>query len=87
MMFWYNDGVNGWGSVVMIASMVLFWALLIVGVVYLVRSTRTGGQQPAVRATTEQVLAERFAHGDIDESEYRSRLAVLRDQDRSISNT
>jgi len=30
------------------------------------------------RSTPEQVLAERFARGEIDEGEYRQRLATLR---------
>ena len=34
--------------------------------------------QPGVRA--EDVLAERFARGEIDEAEYRARLDVLRQQ-------
>jgi uncharacterized membrane protein len=33
-------------------------------------------------ATPEQVLAARFARGEIDETEYRARLAVLRDHAR-----
>jgi putative membrane protein len=37
------------------------------------------GSASAVRATgPEQILAERFARGEIDEGEYRARLAVLR---------
>ena len=33
---------------------------------------------PASPGTPEQLLAERFARGEIDEEEYRHRLAVLR---------
>jgi putative membrane protein len=33
---------------------------------------------PFAAASAEQILAERFAHGQIDENEYRARLAVLR---------
>jgi putative membrane protein len=75
MMFWYGSGMSGWGYVLMSVSMILFWALVIAGVVALVRylgrsSQRThasGGSRPA----PERVLAERFARGDIDEEEYR----------------
>lgn len=66
--------------------------LLIVGLVFaLVRRRRFGaygppwapgygpGAGPAARGrSAEQVLAERFAKGDIDETEYRARLEVLR---------
>ena len=31
-----------------------------------------------MRQPQEQVLAERFAHGEIDEEEYRRRLEILR---------
>jgi putative membrane protein len=82
MMFWYGNGVSGWGYAFMSVSMVLFWGLVILGVVALVRYL---GRTPqgtegvgAQRLTPEQVLAERFARGEIDEREYESRLAILR---------
>lgn len=38
-----------------------------------------GAGAPGARArSAEQVLADRFAQGDIDETEYRARLEVLR---------
>ncbi|KQS64298.1 SHOCT domain-containing protein [Modestobacter sp. Leaf380] len=79
MMFSYNNGMNGWGMTLMVVAMVIFWSIVVAGVVFLVRSTRTTAQ-PAAPATYEHVLAARFAHGDIDETEYRNRLAVLRGQ-------
>lgn len=48
------------------------------------RATQLPGGPPPWRsggsgtASAEQILAERFAHGQIDENEYRARLAVLR---------
>ena len=33
---------------------------------------------PAQSRTAEQILADRFAKGDVDETEYRARLEVLR---------
>ena len=36
-MFWYGGGMSGWGYALMTISMVLFWALVIFGVVALVR--------------------------------------------------
>jgi putative membrane protein len=35
MMWWYGPGMNGWGYGLMTLSMVLFWALVIFGVVAL----------------------------------------------------
>lgn len=77
-MWWYGDGMNGWGYALMTISMVVFWALVIYGVVllarYLGRSDRPAGGRP----TPEDLLAERFARGEIDEPEYRQRLDSLR---------
>jgi putative membrane protein len=70
-------------------GMVLFWALLIAGIVALIAYT-TGNRQdrqippePTSTASPEQVLAARFARGEINETEYRDRLAVLRDHAHS----
>ncbi|MEW5810019.1 MAG: SHOCT domain-containing protein [Actinomycetota bacterium] len=84
MMFWPDHDMSGWGYTAMAIVMVLFWLLVIAAIVALVRSG-TGGTQnrPARQAppfveSPEQVLAARFARGDIDEAEYQQRLAVLR---------
>ncbi len=78
-MYWGN-GMGGWGMVLMSVSGLLFWGLIIAGVVWLVRSTGRGGQ-PGTAAgqapTPQQVLADRFARGEIDEDEYTRRLQVL----------
>ena len=56
----------------------LLWIALIVTLVLLFR--RSMRRRPFVQAAAagEQALATRYANGDIDETEYRSRLAVLR---------
>ncbi|BAD60555.1 MULTISPECIES: SHOCT domain-containing protein [Nocardia] len=82
MMFWYGDGMSGWGYGLMTVGMVLFWALVIVGVIltvrYLAQPSAPVGGAPIVRPSAEQVLAERFARGEIDADEYHQRLATLR---------
>ena len=64
---------------------------MILGIVVLVRylagSSQSAGGAGMARATAEQVLAERFARGEIDEQEYQSRLAVLRGKQQSTSGT
>ncbi len=74
--------MSGWGYALMTVSMVLFWALIILGVIalvrYLARGDRSGDQAAAPRATPEQVLAERFARGEIDEQDYLRRRDQLR---------
>lgn len=79
MMFW-NGGLGAWGWVAMATGMVLFWTLVVVGIVWLVRSTGGSGYREAATADPQQLLASRFARGEIDEREYRERLAVLRGQ-------
>jgi putative membrane protein len=81
MMNWYGNGMNGWGYGLMGVSMLLFWVLVIAGVVVLVRYLGGHGQRasnvPPAQRTPEQILAERFARGDINEDEYTRRLQVL----------
>ncbi|MFF3906381.1 SHOCT domain-containing protein [Streptomyces sp. NPDC001848] len=86
---WY--GGWGWGGwLLMTLIMILFWGLLIAGVMalthYLTGSRR--GHQPGPRPSeesgwgsrrAEDLLAERFARGEIDEDEYKRRLTVLRE--------
>lgn len=89
MMWGYGTGMSPWGFALMSVSNVLFWGLVIVGVILLVRyvgrSDRPEGGQSNGRATPEQVLAERFAAGEIDEEEYRHRLDVLRGRHRPLA--
>ncbi|MFD5277668.1 SHOCT domain-containing protein [Pseudarthrobacter sp. NPDC058362] len=70
-----------WGYIMMSISMLIFWGAIIAGVVLLARSLRAPGHQhyqaPPSRSA-EDLLAERFARGEIDEAEYQNRLAVLR---------
>ncbi|MEV4624623.1 SHOCT domain-containing protein [Asanoa sp. NPDC049573] len=81
MMYWGN-GMNGWGTLLMVVSNVLFWSLIIGAIVlvarYLAHDRRAAGPTSRER-TPQQVLADRFAHGDIDEEEYARRLRVLDD--------
>jgi putative membrane protein len=65
----------------------LFW-FLVIALLFAIfgrrwrRAAAEGGYGPAGRLTparqAEATLAERFAKGDIDETEYRARLEVIR---------
>lgn len=74
MMYWGYG--SGWGYLVMAVSMVLFWGLVIGGIVWAVRAT-TGPRASGAGPDPRTILAERFARGDIDETEYRGRLNAL----------
>ncbi|MFD4510327.1 SHOCT domain-containing protein [Streptomyces sp. NPDC058457] len=89
MMYWYGHGMSGWAWFWMTAGNLLFWAALITAVVLLFRAvlrpgTHVGGhpgwsaQPPSGSPGAEQILAERYARGEIDEEEYRRRLDILR---------
>jgi putative membrane protein len=77
MMWQYGNGTGGWGFGLMTVGNLLVWALILVGVIALLRHLNRGGQAES-RPTAEDLLAERFARGDITEQEYRERLDVLR---------
>ena len=75
----------GWGGWLAMCTMVLFWAALITAVVVAIRylsQSQPRGRTPTPaltegRTDAENVLAGRFARGEIDEDEYRRRVAVL----------
>ena len=82
MMWWYGDGGLGWGGwLVMSLSMLVFWGLLIWGVVTLVRwSARSSstGTDRTMPETPEQILARRLASGEISSGQYQEALDTLR---------
>jgi putative membrane protein len=80
-------GWDGWswgGWIVMVVAMTLFWAFVITGVVLAIRYV-VGGSGHANRRQTsgagraEEVLAERFARGELDEDEFRRRMTAIRE--------
>jgi putative membrane protein len=84
MMNWYGNGtMDGWSWTVTAIGMILFCGLLIAAGIALHRHFSGGAQPqtPPVAQTPEQILAERYARGEIDENEYTIRLATVRDRD------
>ena len=74
MMDWNDhDGGNGWGWVVLVLVVVLLVAVTVL----LVRHF-SDGRRGTGRRDAEDLLAERFARGEIDEDEYRRRRDALR---------
>ena len=78
-MHWYGD-LGGWGYLMMALNMVLFWGLVITGIVLLARYLGAGRRGDYARGGgyADRILAERFARGEIDEDEYHRRLQALR---------
>ncbi|PRC52201.1 hypothetical protein C6A85_60120, partial [Mycobacterium sp. ITM-2017-0098] len=80
MMFWNDYDMSGWGYAGMAIGMIVFWMLIVVGIIGLIRLSsgafRTGASASpgTVGHAAEEILAARFARGEIDEIEYHRRL-------------
>ena len=80
----YGYGGDSWGMtgwIAMAVLMVLFWGGVVTVIVILLRRPRTGQGTPDMRPShdeAERILHERFARGEIDETEYLARRAALR---------
>lgn len=83
MMWWDSDsgyGMGWAGWVLMALAMIVFWGLVIVGLLALFRPRRSDrGELRGSNA--QQLLDERYARGEIDDDEYHSRRIAL---DRSV---
>jgi putative membrane protein len=84
-MMMYGNNTWGWiGWILMSFGMVAFWAVVITAIVLAVRwlIDQRGNTSASVtgQSRAEDLLAERFARGEIDDNEYRKRLALLREQ-------
>ena len=87
-MMWWDHG--GWGAgewLAMSLMMLVFWAALIALVLWLVRSFRTDQRSDttAPTARADEVLAERFARGEIDEDEFTRRRELLHTSGKNTS--
>jgi putative membrane protein len=82
-MYWNHHDMSGWDWIAMSISTVLLWTLLIALAVLIYRAlNRTSdSMRSTTAASPEQLLADRFARGEIDEEEFRNRMAVLRAED------
>lgn len=81
MWYWSGYGPSFWEWLVMAIPMALIWAALAWGVLTFLRSPRfRASRVSADRSAPEEILARRFAAGEIDEAELDRRLAVLHDR-------
>lgn len=77
MMGWHGGwGWGGWFAIGLM--MLLFWGLIIAGVITLLRFWRSGQLDAGGgRGDALRLLDERFARGEIDEEDYRKRRDLL----------
>lgn len=70
MMWGYGWGGMGWG-------MLLFWGLLLAGVIVLARwftgNTGPGTPPPPEKQSALDILSQRYARGEIDRAEYEQK--------------
>jgi putative membrane protein len=74
MMDWHDH--HGWGDGWGWAVMIVLLVLIVAVTVLLVRHFGDGGRGRT--SSAEDVLADRFARGEIDEEEFRKRRDALR---------
>ncbi len=77
---WHGGGSGWW--ILMAVLTVVFWAVVITVVVLAIRYVATDrgrSAAPTSAPPAEDLLAERYARGEVDDDEYRRRLALLRE--------
>jgi putative membrane protein len=78
MMHWGNFGGMGFGGFGLgWIFMVVFWVLVIVGIVYLVKYIVSGDRAEIRRETAEDILRKRYASGEISKNEFDEKMKVL----------
>jgi putative membrane protein len=92
MMHNWDGGWGAGGWLLMGFGMLLFWALVVIGVVWLVRYTAAGQRTRSDRSSergevldkrfgpppnARDILDERYARGEINDDEYRARRDTL----------
>ncbi len=81
MMYGYDSGMSGWGYVLMTVAVLLVAGLAAMGALVLIRSgaaARRSAPDPARQTEAQRILEQRFAAGEVDQDEFRSRMDVLR---------
>ena len=68
-------GFGGWGMGFGLVFMLLFWLLVILGILALIRWLQSSSSRdPAAHGKTAlEIVQERYARGDIDKEEYEQK--------------
>jgi len=73
-----NGGGHWWAWLIGAVVLVILVGLVVFAVVRMTTSSGTSATNAPERRSAEDLLAERFARGEIDEDEYRRRRDALR---------
>ena len=77
MMHWGNDFGIGFGGGWIF--MILFWVLIIFGILYLVKALLGGGPSEKIKSeSAQEVLEKRFARGEMSKEEFEDAIEVLK---------
>ena len=76
MMHWGNFGGMGYGGFGWI-FMVLFWALLILGIVYLLKQIFSDKKVTSRTESADEILKKRYAAGEVTKDEFEEKLAAI----------
>ncbi len=68
-------GAFGWGPGFGLVFMILFWVLIIIGIIAMVKWLMgiSGGAGTASPKTARQIIEERYARGEIDREEFEQK--------------
>ncbi len=68
------DGLTGWGMGFGVVFMLLFWLLVILGILALIRWLQSSAPDRSARDKTPlEIVQERYARGQIDKDEYEQK--------------
>jgi putative membrane protein len=76
---WGDYGMGGYGLGWLF--MIVFWAVVILGVIYLVKMLAGGSGKSSPQETAEDILRKRFARGELSKAEFEEALKVLKQHD------
>lgn len=79
-MYWDDHASNGWMYVLMTGWFTILAVVVVLAVVAVIRFQNRSAPDRhyvAPMSSARQTLAQRFARGELDEDEFRRRLAVL----------
>lgn len=81
---YYGNGYGGgaWGGIGFLFT-VIFWILIIWGVVVLIRMYGSGGRHHHRRDDALSILRERYVRGEINKEEYEEKKRMLDSEDLS----
>ena len=77
-MWWFHDAGGWWLWAAMPMAMLTLWGVALWAFVRLVAGPDPGTERPSSAPGPEEVLARRYAGGDIDAEEHRKDPATLR---------